>query len=70
MRYTWALARNLLPDAPDLMGLMVWTVYEMAIWAGARHLPPFLGCRPMQVLRGRQPDTLRACMCTYAFHCG
>ena len=34
-----------LRDAPDVVGLKVWTAYEMAIWAGGLGIPPnpFLG---------------------------
>ena len=41
----------------------VWTVYEMAIWAGAWHPLPFPGCRGFQsCMAGNRTRILRMCM--------
>ena len=41
----------------------VWTLYEMAAFGRELGIPPpFLGCRRVQILRGKQPDALRARM--------
>ena len=44
MSCTWLGVRGHLYDTPDFERVMVWTVYEMTIWAGLGISLPFLGC--------------------------
>ena len=64
MRCTWPQARGPPRDAPDLVGTIVWTVYEMATRAGAWH-PLALSWMPLDTspaLQAAGCASLRMCM--------
>ena len=64
MRCSWPQARGTQRDTPELLDLMVWTVYEMAIWAGAWH-PPTLPWAPPGTSPAWQATGRASCACVH-----